>query len=101
MNEDIHDIINNYYQSFTPRVWDGTHKIVWPSNVEDARQKAWKNRLKTHRMKLEETIADLKAVKSANEDTMKTIKNLRENLFSGTSVKESRLRLIRTATSSC
>lgn len=91
MNQSIKAMIDAYEDTFTKDVWEGRHKIIWPL-VEDnsLRNAYWKKRMASLKKDFEAEIHALKVTMSENDDRRKEIKSLRDNLFSGTSVLESR-----------
>lgn len=93
MNEDIEDMINAYREAFKESVWDGTDKIIWPGTAEStgsAKHANFRRKMEQLRKKVEEQIDRLEDVHNMNQERMKYIKNLHNNLFNGTSVLESR-----------
>ncbi|KAL9609625.1 MAG: hypothetical protein Q9167_005626 [Letrouitia subvulpina] len=91
MNEDIQEMVTSYKNCFTDPVWDGSSKIIWPGDeTTSSRYANWRKRMKGIRLDIEEEIQGLERIAVMNNEKMKEIKNLRDNLFSGTSVLESR-----------
>ncbi|KAL8690958.1 MAG: hypothetical protein Q9218_003716 [Villophora microphyllina] len=91
MNEDIQEMLLSYRSVFTEHVWDGTSKIVWPGDESvSSRYANWRKRMKTLRKDIEIELHGLENIAAMNTEKMKEIKGLRDNLFSGTSVLESR-----------
>jgi len=93
MNQDIEEMIESYQETFNDAFWSGTDKIIWPgtSDVESSSRNAhWRKRMALLRRGIEEEIARLRAIEGMNEKEIRKITNLREELFSGTSVQESR-----------
>lgn len=91
MNEDIQEMVNAYRTTFTEDVWNGTDKIIWPGDESaSSRHAHWRKRMAAIREDIELEIEGLEDVEERNQDKMKEVKTLRENLFSGTSVLESR-----------
>ncbi|RDL37757.1 Magnesium transport protein CorA, transmembrane region [Venustampulla echinocandica] len=91
MNHSIKAMIDAYESTFTDTVWEGRHHTLWPLNDEDTPRNAyWKKRLASLRTDYECEIGRLKALVKDNEVLRKEIRELRDNLFSGTSVLESR-----------
>lgn len=89
MNEDIKEMRIAYQDKFDDKFWSGTNKIVWPSD-DSQRHKNWRKRMATFRNDIEKEIKGFEEIDRLNDEKMKEIKALRENLFSGTSVMESR-----------
>ena len=91
MNEDIQEMINAYRDCFKERVWNGSDKIVWPGDENTSSRYAnWRKRMRYLRQDIEYELRQLEKIIHLNEVKMKEIKGLRDNLFSGTSVLESR-----------
>ena len=91
MNEDIQEMISAYRHSFTENVWNGSDKIIWPGDESSPSRFAhWRQRMAAIRRDIESEIRGLELIDRLNDEKMKEIKNLRDNLFSGTSVLESR-----------
>jgi hypothetical protein len=91
MNNDIKAMVDAYNDNFTEEVWEGKHKTLWPMIEEhSARTVYWRKRMSTLRKDFEKTIKQLEKLWGENEDRRKEIRTLRDQLFSGTSVQESR-----------
>jgi hypothetical protein len=90
MNQSIKAMIDAYEDTFTAEVWDGRHKTLWPLAEENGRNAYWKKRMGSLKKDFEFEIDALKTIMEENDDRRKEIRNLRDNLFSGTSVLESR-----------
>ena len=90
MNEDIKEMIFAYKSTFTETVWDGTNRIIWPGEETSARHVHWRKRMAMIRKEIEKELKGLEEIDRLNDEKMKEIKGLRDNLFSGTSVLESR-----------
>lgn len=91
MNEDIQEMITAYKTTFTDSVWNGTNKIIWPGDeTTSSRYANWRKRMAILRKDIEHEIHQLEKIDKLNSEKMKEIKGLRDNLFSGTSVLESR-----------
>lgn len=90
MNEDIKEMLISYKSTFTESVWNGTSKIIWPGDENSARHIHWRKRMKLIRQDIERELRGLEEIDALNDEKMKEIKGLRDNLFSGTSVLESR-----------
>jgi hypothetical protein len=91
MNQSIKAMIDAYEDTFTKEVWEGRHKTLWPLvDINSGRNIYWKKRMASLKIDFESEIEALKIIMQENVDRRKEIKNLRENLFSGTSVLESR-----------
>lgn len=89
MNEDIKEMRIAYQATFDDKFWSGMNKVVWPSD-DSERHKHWRKRMANFRNDIEKEIRGLEEIDRLNDEKMKEIEALRENLFSGTSVMESR-----------
>lgn len=91
MNDSIKALIDMFEDTFTQDVWEGKHKTLWPLPEEDSpRNQFWKKRLKNYRHDLEKEIRNLKILIEENNARRHEIRSLRDQLYSGTSVLESR-----------
>ncbi len=91
MNEDINEMISAYRRTFTENVWNGSDKIIWPGDAfQSSRYAHWRRRMADLRNEIELEIHGLEQIDRLNDEKIKEIKGLRDNLFSGTSVLESR-----------
>ena len=91
MNEDINEMISAYKRTFTDDVWNGSDKIIWPGDEnQSSRYAHWRRRMAGLRRDIEHEIRGLEQIDQLNDEKIKEIKGLRDNLFSGTSVLESR-----------
>lgn len=91
MNESIKAIIDAYDDTFTDDVWQGKDHTIWPLKEEETqRSQYYKKKLANLRKKFEIEMDRLKAVVRENSERREEIKGLREELFSGTSIQESR-----------
>jgi hypothetical protein len=93
MNQDIEEMIESFQDVFSDSVWLGQDKIIWPGaqDVEaSSRNASWRKRMALLRRGIDEEIQRLRTIEHMNEKEIKKIVALREELFSGTSVQESR-----------
>lgn len=91
VNQSIKAMVDAYEDTLTDDVWDGRHKTLWPLVDDDsARNAYWRRRMASLKRDFESEISALKIIIEENDDRRKEIRNLRDNLFSGTSVLESR-----------
>jgi hypothetical protein len=91
LNGDIDAMIAAYKEAFTDEVWSGEHKYIWPgSKYRSSRYSNWRKKMDSLRKQFEMEIEQLEHVRELNERTQNKIKPLRDQLFSGTSVRESR-----------
>lgn len=93
INDGIKSMINAYTDTFTKEFWAGKHPTLFPH--PDAAQNspeylAYLAKLRPLRHELEAAVSLLHQVHAKNEATRQEIKSLRDQLFSGSSVKESR-----------
>lgn len=91
MNDNIQAMINAYKDTFTEDVWTGEHKFIWPGKKDQSSRYAnWRKRMESMRKLFEVEIDNLEELLGNNEKEIKDVKSLRDQLFSGTSVRESR-----------
>lgn len=91
INTGIAAMISAYIGTFTEDFWDGSHPLLWPHpNPESADGTAYAEKMGVLRRELDKVVSDLGDVQKRNERTRKEIENLRDQLFSGSSIKESR-----------
>lgn len=91
INDGIKSMRNAYLDTFTKDFWAGRHKTLWPHpDPDSAEGRDYIVRMEGPRHELETAIRDLSDVYDKNERTRTEIRSLREQLFSGSSVKESR-----------
>ncbi|CAF3576032.1 unnamed protein product [Fusarium graminearum] len=91
VNTGIKSMIAAYVDTFTDSFWAGTHPILWPHRYPDTPDGvAYRERMASVRLELDKVVQELTDVLKRNERTRKEIENLRDQLFSGSSIKESR-----------
>jgi hypothetical protein len=91
MNQSIKAMIDAYEDTLTKDVWEGRHKILWPLEEDNSQRNTyWKKRMALLKKDFEAEIHALTTIMSVNNGRQKEVKSLRDNLFSGTSVLESR-----------
>lgn len=90
LNEDIKEMIHAYRSNFTESVWTGQSRVIWPGDQKSLRYANFLKRMEYIRKEIELEIRGLEKIDHENDEKMKEIKALREHLFSGTSVFESR-----------
>lgn len=91
MNQSIKVMVDAFEETFTDAVWEGKHPTLWPLTDETpGRNSYWIKRMIIMRKDFELEVHRLKSLIEENEHLRKEIRDLRENLFSGTSVLESR-----------
>jgi hypothetical protein len=87
----IKAIIDSYEDTFTDEVWEGKHKSLWPILEADSpRNIYWHKRMHSLKKDFDKEIKGLEKLYDENDDLRKEIRTLRDQLFSGTSVLESR-----------
>lgn len=91
VNDSLKAIVDAYEDTFTDEVWEGKHKTLWPLPDQDSpRNLYFKKRMAALRKKLGFEITRLRAQMAENDQKRDDIKGLREELFVGTSIQESR-----------
>ncbi|KIW76671.1 hypothetical protein Z517_09115 [Fonsecaea pedrosoi CBS 271.37] len=91
LSNEIKDMITTYRDTFTDEFWSGEHKTLFPGTKDQSpRYNNWRKKLVYTRKQFEKEISQLDEVLRIFQEQQKQIKNLREWLFSGTSVLESR-----------
>ncbi|KAL7918198.1 hypothetical protein ACQKWADRAFT_304764 [Trichoderma austrokoningii] len=92
INTGIKAMIAAYVDTFTDDFWAGTHPLLWPhpSPPQSAEAMEYAAKMAVLRRELDKVVSDLSEVLKRNERTRKEIENLRDQLFSGSSIKESR-----------
>lgn len=78
-------------KTFTADVWSGKHEYIWPGTKDHSPQYAlWRDRMEVFQEKFDIAIAALKKQLARNLELKNEANALRNQLFSGTSVLESR-----------
>lgn len=92
INTGIKAMISAYVDTFTDDFWAGTHPLLWPHPLPPQSPDAmdYAAKMAVLRRELDKVVSDLSEVLKRNERTRKEIENLRDQLFSGSSIKESR-----------
>lgn len=92
VNDGISSMIAAYTDTFTNEFWQGRHPTLFPFPDGGSPElfHLYLDRLRPLRIDLEKSISELKDVREKNENTRREIVALRDQLFSGSSVKESR-----------
>lgn len=91
INEGIKSMRAAYLSAFTKDFWAGRHPTLWPHPSPDSPDgRDYAARMDALRQELESAVAELQVTHDKNEGTRTEIRSLREQLFSGSSVKESR-----------
>lgn len=91
MDKEIEDMISAYGQSLTDKVWKGEHKYIWPGVAETSPKfHAWRQKMQSIRKEIDYEISQLQSVRSWNSRLQGDIDALRNQLFTGLAVDESR-----------
>ncbi|KAL7951383.1 hypothetical protein V8C42DRAFT_303963 [Trichoderma barbatum] len=92
INTGIKAMIAAYVDTFTDDFWAGSHPLLWPHPSLPQAPEAvdYAAKMAVMRRELDKVVSDLGEVLKRNERTRKEIENLRDQLFSGSSIKESR-----------
>ncbi|KNG44061.1 mg2+ transporter zinc transport protein [Stemphylium lycopersici] len=90
VNNSIKSMIDAFEDTFTDDIWEGTNKTLWPLFEESPRNDHWKRRLRLLRLQFEREMKELRTIIAENNERRHEIETLQEQLFSGTSIQESR-----------
>ncbi|PNY24408.1 Uncharacterized protein TCAP_05654, partial [Tolypocladium capitatum] len=91
INTGIKAMVAAYVDTFTDDFWAGAHPLLWPHPAPASLEGlAYRDCMAALRRELDKVVAELGEVLKRNERTRKEIENLRDQLFSGSSIKESR-----------
>lgn len=91
VNVGIDSMVSAYKETFTQEFWDGKSERIWARPSLDMCDAAdYAKRMGVLRHELDREVSNLENVRKKNEKTRDEISSLREQLFSGSSVKESR-----------
>ncbi|KAI4650624.1 hypothetical protein J4E93_002981 [Alternaria ventricosa] len=90
VNNSIKSMIDAFEDCFTDDIWEGQNKTLWPLFEESPRNDHWKRRLRTLRLQFEREMKELRTIIAENNERRHEIETLQEQLFSGTSIQESR-----------
>ncbi|KAK2020602.1 hypothetical protein LX32DRAFT_647243 [Colletotrichum zoysiae] len=91
VNEGLRAMLAAYRDTFPDDFWEGRHQTLWPHPSPDSPEgRAYRDKMAPLRSDLERACRDLETVHAKNAATRKEIENLRDQLFSGSSIKESR-----------
>ena len=91
INDGIKSMRSAYFDTFKDDFWQGRNRTVWPYPYQDSAGKtAYEKLMATVRHDLEKAVLELDVMHKKNERTRNEIFSLREQLFSGSSVRESR-----------
>lgn len=91
INDAIKAIIDGYEDTLVEDVWDGKHRTLWPLLDESSqRNQYYKKKMAALRSKFEVEMTNFRTLVRENDERRREIRGLREELFSGTSIRESR-----------
>lgn len=91
INTGIKAMVAAYLDTFTDDFWAGSHPLLWPhASPNSPEGRAYAAKMALLRRELEKVVTELGEVLKRNERTRKEVENLRDQLFSGSSIKESR-----------
>jgi hypothetical protein len=90
VNNSIKSMIDAFEDTITADVWEGESKTLWPLFEESPRNEHWKRRLRLLRLQFEREMKELRIIVDENNERRHEIETLQEQLFSGTSIQESR-----------
>jgi Mg2+ and Co2+ transporter CorA len=91
INEGIKAMIAAYVDTFTADFWAGRHQILWPlKEISSPEAVNYLEKMNEVKREIDHAVDDLRKAMDKNERTRKEIANLREQLFAGSSVRESR-----------
>lgn len=92
INDGINDMIHAYYHAFPPKFWSASSSdgFFIPDSVDEKVRSEYIHALGQAKRELDAAVRDLNHIWMANESVRQEIKSLRDQLFSGSSVKESR-----------
>lgn len=91
VNNSIKAMIDAYEDTFTDEVWEGRHRTLWPlMDQTGARNVYYKKKMAFLRKKFDVELNSLRIMMKENDDLRDEIKSLREELYTGTSIQESR-----------
>ena len=91
INNGIKAMIAAYVEAFPDDFWAGTHPRLWPHpDPASPEGIVYRERMAVLRRELDKVVGELGEVLNSNVRTRKEIENLRDQLFNGSSIKESR-----------
>lgn len=92
MNDSIRSMITAYTTTFSDKFWLGKDPHLWPlPNPESLEGRNYLRQLSHLRDGIESSIDDLRRLIKSNDHLRQQIESLRDQLYSGSSVKENRL----------
>ncbi|PVH95440.1 hypothetical protein DM02DRAFT_645322 [Periconia macrospinosa] len=90
VNDSIKSMIDSFEETFVDEVWGGKSKTLWPLREESPRNDVWKRRLRLLGLQFEREMKELRILQKKNNNSRHEIESLKEHLFSGSSINESR-----------
>lgn len=90
VNDSMKAMIDAFEDTFTDDVWEGRSKTLWPIFEDSPRDDRWKHRLRLLRLNFEREMREFRILMRENNEKSHEIDALREQLYSVTSIKESR-----------
>lgn len=91
INESIYSIIDAYNETFTLDFWLGKHPTLWPHPEPDSAEgRNYLSQLGNIRHEFDWSINNLRALVKLNDQLKQKIDILREQVYSGSSVRENR-----------
>ena len=91
INDSIKSMIDAYESTFSDAVFQGTHKTLWPLlDGGSPRNTFYKQRMASLQRQFTVEMTNLRTLIHENNERRAEIRSLRDQLFSGTSVLESR-----------
>lgn len=92
INDSMCSIINAYHDTFTRDFWLGKHPTLWPHpDPESIEGRNYLSQLGNIRHELDWSINSLRALIKSNEHLKQEIEIFREQVYSGSSVRENRV----------
>ena len=91
INDSIKSMIDAYEHAFPASVWEGTHKTLWPLlDNHSPRNEFYKKKMAHLKAQFEAEMVNLRTLIGENNARRAEIRSLRDQLFAGTAVLESR-----------
>lgn len=84
-------MMSAYSDAFDDTFWEGSHVLQWPHpSPASSEGQAYLDEIRWLRSRLEKAVSELDVVLNLNERTRKDIENLRDQLVSGSSSRDSK-----------
>ena len=91
MTASVENLVDAYEATFTEEVWRGDHKMLWPMmDPDSARSKEYKRKMGILKEEFGTQLIKLRKIIDKNQVRRTEIIGLRDELFTGTSIFESR-----------